>query len=79
MTFTTSAFGRVAFDPSLNRKLAAASSLSTFIDPIKQLCDQNGCPYRQDGQFLMADFGHFSLYGSKLAVGKYFPFFEGRQ
>jgi len=70
--------GHIAFDYSVNRKLASASSAAKFIDPIERLCNQDICPYRRDGEFLIFDYGHFSAYGSKLAVASYFPYFLDR-
>jgi len=73
-------WGSVTFDAGLNRKLAAAMPPGvTFIDPLARLCRLPSCPYREEGTFMMWDEGHYSLYGSKLAVATYFPYFEREQ
>jgi peptidoglycan/LPS O-acetylase OafA/YrhL len=62
----------VSFDPDLNRKLAARVG-PNFVDPIARLCQGASCPYRDQGQLLFADEGHFSTRGSVWAVGRIFP------
>jgi hypothetical protein len=42
------------------------------------LCQPNSCRYRRDGQFIVADEGHLSGFGSDLAVDLYFPFLNRR-
>jgi peptidoglycan/LPS O-acetylase OafA/YrhL len=70
-------WGFVTFDSGLNHKLAAAMPPGvSFIDPLERLCRLPSCPYRREGTFMMSDEGHFSLYGSKLVVASYFPYFE---
>ena len=70
-------WGFVTFDSELNHKLAAAMPPGVqFVDPLARLCHLPSCPYREQSTFMMWDEGHFSLYGSKLAVASYFPYFE---
>jgi len=70
-------WGFVTFDSELNHKLAAAMPAGvSFVDPLARLCHLPSCPYREESTFMMWDEGHFSLYGSKLAVASYFPYFE---
>jgi peptidoglycan/LPS O-acetylase OafA/YrhL len=70
-------WGDVTFDAGLNHKLAAAlPSGVSFSDPLERLCHLPSCPYREGSTFMMWDEGHYSLYGSKLAVASYFPYFE---
>lgn len=68
----------LSFKKRINSELASALPVGTFIDPLQTLCRPSGCNYRQDGQFLVADIGHLSAYGSRLAVASYFPFFSNR-
>ncbi len=63
----------VYFDPVVNRKLATLAAGAGFIDPMARMCRGGLCPYRQGDQFLFADYGHYSTYGSALAVRTYFP------
>jgi hypothetical protein len=49
-----------------------ASKGAIFIDPLAFLCHET-CTYRDDQDFLYADYGHFSKYGATIAVNAYFP------
>ena len=63
----------ISFDPKINADLQKViSGLATFIDPISEICNGTLCPYVSKGDYLYADFGHFSSVGSKLAVEQYF-------
>ena len=64
----------IAVEPGLNEEIREASAGAHFIDPLKLLCDNRMCPYRDGEHLLYADFGHFSKYGSLRAVESYFPF-----
>ncbi len=75
---TAHAAGHITFTEEINQKLARAAAGATFIDPVAKLCDRSSCPYRHDGQFLIWDVGHFSEYGSRLAVLRYFPFLRSQ-
>jgi peptidoglycan/LPS O-acetylase OafA/YrhL len=61
------------YNPTIEESLRAQSVHATFIEPIKELCDGDVCPYLIDGRFLFSDYGHFSAEGSEFAVRKYFP------
>lgn len=58
----------------LKQTVAQAGGDAHFIDPTANLCVSNQCVYRTQGQFVYSDNGHFTVSGSDLAVGKYFPF-----
>jgi peptidoglycan/LPS O-acetylase OafA/YrhL len=64
----------IYFDTKINPKMAAFAKGAVFIDPLSRLCDGVRCPYRDGSHFYYADYGHFSTYGSNLAVQAYFPF-----
>jgi peptidoglycan/LPS O-acetylase OafA/YrhL len=66
----------VFFDPAINRKLKSAIGDHSFVDPLQSLCEGNLCPYRDHGQFLFSDYGHFSPEGSARAVRAYFPLYR---
>ena len=68
----------LCFSRDVNGKLQSALPRDVFIDPLPTLCNPTECVYREHGQYLMADQGHFSVFGSKVAVSRYFPFFSGR-
>ena len=72
---TRRASAPLSFDRVVNQNLSNSLPPSTFIDPLQHLCHASDCPYREDGQFLVTNAGHFSDYGSKLAVASYFPLF----
>jgi peptidoglycan/LPS O-acetylase OafA/YrhL len=57
-------------DPNLNQQLAASASadIDAFFDPSAVLCRRRECVFRRDNQYLFLDFGHFSRYGSGIAV-----------
>jgi hypothetical protein len=61
------------FNPLIDEGLVAEAAGATVIEPIKELCDGDICPYQRDGSFLFTDYGHFSTAGSDYAVRKYFP------
>jgi len=63
----------IYFDPKINDRMSSLSRGAVFIDPLKHLCDGRLCPYRDGDHFYFADYGHFSTYGSDLAVRSYFP------
>jgi peptidoglycan/LPS O-acetylase OafA/YrhL len=70
-------WGQVSFSADLNHKLAASLPDGvTFIDPLEHLCQLPACRYRDNRTFLFSDEGHFSAYGSELAVARYFPYFD---
>lgn len=63
----------IIFEPTVNDDMARLfSGLATFIDPLKALCDDKMCPYMQNNEFIYMDYGHFSTFGSGLAVDRYF-------
>jgi peptidoglycan/LPS O-acetylase OafA/YrhL len=71
-------WGHVVFGSDINGKLASAvPSGIRFIDPLELMCTLPTCPYRHEGTFMMWDQGHFSEYGSALAVETYFPYYAG--
>jgi peptidoglycan/LPS O-acetylase OafA/YrhL len=61
------------FNPAIDEGLRAQASGAVLIEPIKELCDADMCPYRINGSFVYTDYGHFSAEGSDYAVKKYFP------
>jgi len=69
------ASAQLSFSADVNKRLESVLPAKSFIDPLNSICDQPMCTYRRDGQFLVTDIGHFSSFGSKLAVERYFPFF----
>lgn len=69
----------LSFKPDVNSKLKSALPSGVFIDPLLTFCRKNDCTYRLDNQFIVVDVGHFSSFGSKLAVGSYFPFLSERK
>lgn len=72
-------WGTVTFSTDLNEKIAsAAPSGIKFIDPLQQFCKLPSCQYREQGKFMIWDEGHFSAYGSEVAVEKYFPYVAQR-
>lgn len=68
----------LSFRREINSRLAATLPAGTFIDPLATLCGAADCDYRRDGKFVVWDVGHFSSFGSNLAVMSYFPFFSNR-
>jgi len=69
------AWGYINFSPSLNDRLGAAMpSGVNFVDPLQERCHLSSCQYRHEQNFMMLDEGHFSAYGSALAVESYFPY-----
>ena len=72
---TATASWPISIDASVNDELRAiaAASGATFIDPLAVLCEGARCPYREDGELLYWDYGHFSEYGSIRAARAYLP------
>jgi hypothetical protein len=59
----------------LSARLAKAMPQGVhLIDPLAHLCARPDCWYRKSGEFLIWDNGHFSIAGSDLAVGSFFPY-----
>jgi len=63
----------LAFDPRLNDQLRAAAAGASFIDPLRYLCKDDLCTYRDGNRILYSDYGHFNPIGSARAVAAYFP------
>jgi peptidoglycan/LPS O-acetylase OafA/YrhL len=61
------------FNPGIDEGLRAQAAGAVVIEPIKELCDADMCPYRMNESFIFTDYGHFSAEGSDYAVKKYFP------
>lgn len=59
-----------------NALLKAQAGRATFVDPLEVLCPNRKCVHTRHGQRLFTDYGHFSTFGSGLAVEEYFPFFR---
>jgi peptidoglycan/LPS O-acetylase OafA/YrhL len=64
----------LSFDRHINEALQKAIPFGTFIDPLRIMCDPPLCRFRRNGQFIVADEGHLSAFGSDMAVAAYFPF-----
>jgi peptidoglycan/LPS O-acetylase OafA/YrhL len=64
----------LSFSRNINSELESVLPAGTFIDPLNVLCGPTDCKYIRDGQYVIWDFGHFSSFGSRLAVANYFPF-----
>ncbi|HEY0340171.1 MAG TPA: acyltransferase family protein, partial [Steroidobacteraceae bacterium] len=58
-------------DPTINRRIAQAvgTNVDVFFDPLKLLCRESACLFRQDRSYLFLDYGHYSLYGSEIVAG----------
>ena len=63
----------VFFTSIFNAELARLAEPAIFVDPMLYLCKGQSCPYRKDGDYYFADYGHFSRSGSLRAVSAYFP------
>jgi hypothetical protein len=66
----------LAFDRDINSRLRGFSGAAHFIDPLDYLCHEQTCAYRDKGELLYADYGHFSTLGSSRAVRAYFPLYR---
>ncbi len=64
----------LSFNRKINAELESVLPADAFIDPLKVLCGPTDCKYLKNGQYVIWDYGHFSAFGSKLAVASYFPF-----
>ena len=71
---TLEASAPLSFNRKINIQLESALPDNTFIDPLKALCGPTDCEYLRNGQYIIWDYGHFSAFGSRLAVAGYFPF-----
>lgn len=56
------------FDAPLFEMLRKYTKGATLLSPINALCNENLCPFKNNGQLLYMDYGHFSARGSNLAV-----------
>ena len=71
---TLEASAPLSFNRKINIELESVLPADTFIDPLNVLCGPKDCKYLRDGQYVIWDYGHFSAFGSRLAVASYFPF-----
>jgi peptidoglycan/LPS O-acetylase OafA/YrhL len=57
-------------DPGMNSRIAAAAgtNIDVFFDPLKLLCRESTCLFRQGGSYLFIDYGHYSTYGSQVVA-----------
>jgi hypothetical protein len=55
-------------DPAINAKIASQSDADFFFDPMAQLCSGSDCVFKDGGDYLFVDHGHFSRAGSKIIV-----------
>jgi peptidoglycan/LPS O-acetylase OafA/YrhL len=57
-------------DPAINSRIAAAAGahIDVFFDPLKLLCRQSDCLFKQGRSYLFLDYGHYSLYGSQVVA-----------
>jgi len=63
----------LSIDATVNEELRELSNGAVFVDPLEELCESGRCRYREHGQFLYWDYGHFSSYGSTEAARLYLP------
>lgn len=61
------------YNPAIDEGLMAQSVGATLIEPVKQLCNKDACPFQRQDSLAFMDYGHFSAAGSDYAVRKYFP------
>lgn len=71
---TSEASAPLSFNRKINFELESVLPADAFIDPLKVLCGPTDCRYLREGQYVIWDYGHFSAFGSRLAVASYFPF-----
>jgi peptidoglycan/LPS O-acetylase OafA/YrhL len=57
-------------DPAINDRIVAAAgaNIDVFFDPLKLLCRQSDCLFKQGSSYLFIDYGHYSLYGSRMVA-----------
>jgi peptidoglycan/LPS O-acetylase OafA/YrhL len=67
-----------SFNPAVNAPLHLASGSAVFIDPLPTFCRGRICDYKSRHQLIFDDYGHFSAYGSDVAITSYFPLVTGR-
>jgi peptidoglycan/LPS O-acetylase OafA/YrhL len=58
-------FAELGIDPRVNRAMASATTADEFFDPLAVLCDGKECLFKQDGDYLFEDYGHYTNYGSQ--------------
>jgi peptidoglycan/LPS O-acetylase OafA/YrhL len=64
---------KVSFNNDVNENLKRLSDGASFVNPLSYLCDDLICPYRENYNYYYGDYGHFSAFGSAIAVAAYFP------
>jgi peptidoglycan/LPS O-acetylase OafA/YrhL len=55
-------------DLGMNQSMAKLATGSTFFDPLAVFCHGSECTFKRGDQYLFVDYGHYTGYGSKLAV-----------
>jgi hypothetical protein len=66
-------------DPGMNRTIAAfaGDNVDVFFDPLRLLCHESACLFKQGTSYLVSDFGHLSLYGSQIVANALLDATEG--
>jgi len=65
-------------DERVNAALARLVDEGDFFDPMAGLCRAGKCLVYDEGEVMMVDASHFSLYGAKRVVNRMRSFLEGR-
>jgi hypothetical protein len=55
-------------DPDINAHISATAHADVFYDPLQSLCRGTECIFKEGQRYLVADYGHWTHYGSELAV-----------
>ncbi len=72
-------YAPLAVDPGMNRTIAAiaGANVDVFFDPLQLLCHESACLFKRGASYLVSDFGHLSLYGSRLVANALLDATEG--
>ncbi|WP_347302927.1 acyltransferase family protein [Croceibacterium sp. TMG7-5b_MA50] len=62
-----------------NRTLQQMVGPRDYFDPAEVLCRKDGCLVYENGETIMSDNGHFSVYGSKKVAAAMLPFVQRTQ
>ena len=72
-------FALVDVDPEMNRSIRSIVVGNTFFDPLAIFCREAECAFKRSNLYLFVDYGHYTQFGSKLAVGALLNAIKGVQ
>jgi peptidoglycan/LPS O-acetylase OafA/YrhL len=58
-------YAKIQADNGLNEYLKISASADEFFDPVGVLCRHDECIFREHGNYIVSDYGHYTHFGSR--------------